>query len=264
MGTRWAATALLCLVLAACQSSRPSGPFTESATLGGQTVEADTLNHGVRFYALHCAGCHGATGNGKGAVGVRQIPAPRDLRLGVIKFGGVRAGELPTDADLRRILEKGLRGTGMLPWRFRDAEFNAVIQYIKTLSPRWRRENPGVPVVAGADPWGSNVSAALDRGRALYHGDANCSRCHPAYDPAAPAVRPSPGEGVTTDSLFGPLTAPDLRQAPRRAGDTPADLYRVIAAGIGGTGMPALGDVLDAADVWALVHYVESLAPTRS
>ncbi|HET6346291.1 MAG TPA: cytochrome c, partial [Myxococcota bacterium] len=115
-------------------------------------------------------------------------------------------------------------------------------------------------VVPGGDPWRADLAGAVARGQTLYHGNANCSRCHPAYDPAAPARRPRPSEAVTTDSLFGPLLAPDLRQAGRRAGDSPQDLYRAIAAGIGGTGMPAMADILEPADIWALVHYLESLA----
>src|SRR5207302_2108858 len=44
------------------------------------------------------------------------------------------------------------------------------------------------------------------------------------------------------------------------AGDTDADLLRVLSAGVPGTEMPGFGARLDEDDVWRLISYVRSLA----
>src|SRR5207248_303674 len=49
-------------------------------------------------------------------------------------------------------------------------------------SPRWKDEEPGEPIVPTPDPW-QNGAAAVDRGRAVYHGVAQCLSCHPAFAP---------------------------------------------------------------------------------
>jgi mono/diheme cytochrome c family protein len=246
---------LVCLALSAsaCLKSDLGGSFQHDVQFGGSTVSAATLNHGERFYLLHCAGCHGVNGDGRGSVGVTQIPAPRDLRIAVFKFASVPAGSLPTDEDLGHLLRHGLRGTGMQPWKFRDAEVQALSQYIKTFSPRWLNERPGTPVPMFPDPWKVRFQAAVARGHDLYHGQASCQSCHPAYD-IVPPTRPA-----ARATIFGSLEAPDLRHATVRAGESPQDLYRTLAAGVGGVGMEPLAVRLTGADIWALVYYVRSL-----
>ena len=249
-GLRWTALGAW-LLLTGCKPD--PGPFTADATLGGSLVPMATLNHGARFYGLHCAGCHGRKGDGRGEVSPTQIPKPRDLRLGTIKFGSTRGGQLPTNDDLRRILRGGLQGTGMQPWRFRDPEIDALVAYVKTLSPRWQQEQAGEPVAMAADPWQGSTAAARARGAQLFQGAGRCAQCHSLGSEALPPPhRESP-------SLYGSLTAPDLRSGVRRAGDTPQDLYRVIAAGVGGTAMSSAADFLPPEDLWALVHFVASV-----
>lgn len=240
---------VLLVTLVGCKPE--PGPFTADQVLGGVLVPMATLNHGARFYGLHCAGCHGRAGDGRGEVSPTQLPKPRDLRLGTIKFGSTRGGQLPTDDDLKRILRGGLRGTGMQPWRFRDQEVDALVAFIKTLSPRWRTEQAGEPVAMAADPWGGATAAARARGAALFAGKGRCAQCHSLGGGEVPEHRDSP-------SLYGTLTAPDLRTGVRRSGDSPHDLYRVIAAGVGGTAMGQAVDTLSPEDLWALVHFVAS------
>ena len=57
-----------------------------------------------------------------------------------------------------------------------------------------------------------------------------------------------------------PAKPRDLRQGQWFGGDEPEDLYRRIHAGIKGTPMPAMGEVLTSDEIWDLVAYVESLA----
>jgi mono/diheme cytochrome c family protein len=55
------------------------------------------------------------------------------------------------------------------------------------------------------------------------------------------------------------LNPPDFTFHMVRSGITYSDLYRSIAAGLGGTPMPAWYGVLPEEDLWAMVHYVSYL-----
>lgn len=59
------------------------------------------------------------------------------------------------------------------------------------------------------------------------------------------------------------LTPPDFTFHSIRSGITYPDLYRTIAAGLGGTPMPAWHDSLPEEDIWAMVHYVSYLADLK-
>ena len=69
---------------------------------------------------------------------------------------------------------------------------------------------------------------------------------------------------VAKDSDFGfKILPPDFTFTPLRSGETLPDIYRSIAAGIGGTAMPTWKNVLPEADLWAMAHYVASLVALR-
>jgi cytochrome c553 len=71
------------------------------------------------------------------------------------------------------------------------------------------------------------------------------------------------------------ILPPDFTQTPVRSGEELEDLYRTIAAGVGGTAMPSwkatapytdpnTGEHWDGEkDIWALAHYVKSLVKLR-
>lgn len=123
----------------ACGGS--SEVFTEGTVLGGQEVSAEVLNRGARVYALFCVSCHGADGSGRGNASRSFDPPPRDFREADFVVVSGPPGSLPTDADLAEIITEGRPGTGMPAWNGLSAEDrHAVIQYIKTFSPRWASE----------------------------------------------------------------------------------------------------------------------------
>lgn len=264
------------VALAACEYYQVPH-FDAPRVLGGVAVPAATLNRGARAYMTSCRPCHGALGDGRGPQAVGMSPPPRDLRLGIVSFGSVPAGSLWRDEDVVRIVRGGLDGTGMRAWTdVSDQDLAAIVQFVKTLAPRFGSEAPQEPVSTFPDPWADRAGEAVARGRVVYHGVARCQACHPAY--AAPAEiaawaraagvtaepRPDPTRPVAVASDFGRhLLATDFRDGPLRAvrpGREGEDLYRAIAAGLGGTGMPTWKGVLPEADLWALVHYVESLS----
>lgn len=266
---------LLAAALAALAACSEPPPFREPLVLGGRRVAPEVLNRGRAVFQRACKTCHG-DGDGQGPTGFHLTPRPRDFTRGVFKFGSVAAGSLPTEEDLRRIVRDGLAGTGMLPWKLSPGDLEAVVPYLMTLSPRWREEPAGEPIVPGPDPWAGREAAAAARGDRIYHVVARCQSCHPAYASPAeiaafaaelgrpvPQPRPRPGEPVATASDFGgPILAPDLARDTLRSvrpGSRLADLYRVIAAGVGGTSMPTWKGALPEEELWALVHYVDRL-----
>jgi mono/diheme cytochrome c family protein len=254
---------------------QPSGPLV----LGGVVVSAARLRHGAEVYTHYCRPCHGATGAGDGASAPGLRPPTRDLRRGIYKFAAVAAGQLPGDDDLVRIIRGGLHGTAMLAWDVPLAELDDLIQYTKSFSARWQTEKPGEPIRPGADPWLADQPGAVERGARVYHGLAQCAvACHPAYAPRAEIYaatkelthmelrefRADLYAPVAKDSDFGfKILPPDFTFTPPRSGDTLADIYRSIAAGIGGTAMPTWKNVLPESDLWALTYYVRSLVALR-
>ncbi|MES1172362.1 MAG: c-type cytochrome [Bacteroidota bacterium] len=272
----------LAVVLATAACQRPPGtvPLDRALVLGGRSVGPDQLRRGAVAYTHYCRACHGDEGDGKGTAAPGLSPPPRDLRLGVYKFGAVPAGQLPTDADFRRIVRGGLHGTAMLAWDVPDPQLDDLIQYVKAFSPRWWTEQAGEPIALSRDPWAAgDPDAAITRGKRVYHGMAQCAvACHPAYVTRAEifsftqqltgmrveAFRPDLYAPVPKPSDFGVAIVPtDFTFSPLRAGETIPDIARTIAAGIGGTAMPTWKNVLPDADLWAMATYVRSLVVAR-
>ena len=278
--TRW--TLLLLLAPAvACKGYEPQG-FREPVKLGGKEVPAAVLTEGEKAYALYCRTCHGEKGDGKGPAAKGLRPPPRDFTLGMFKFAAVSGGSLPNDEDLVRIVQGGLHGTAMLAWDgIPDQKVAEIVQYVKTFSPRWKDEEPGEAIHVTPDPWKGREAEAATRGKKLYHGLAQCLSCHPSYAPRPfihEAARELTGSGTTDfrDDMFGSMLTdsdygvkilpPDFLRSELRSirpDHRAEDLYRVIASGVGGTAMPTWQGSLPEEDLWALVHFVDSLAAMK-
>lgn len=243
----------------------------------GKSVAADEqLARGQASYDMYCSGCHGVEGDGEGPAARFLSPKPRDLRKGKVKFASVAAGEMPTDADLARTIQRGLHGTSMPSWRLLPKdEIDDIVAYIKTFTPN--RKAPGGLVAIPADPWSKAPAKGVAEGEKLYHGLANCHSCHPAYverpkilehmkayDMPSSGFRDNLYEGDTKDSEWGqPITPPDFLRDYVKSGTAKEDLVRVIATGVGGTAMPSWGATLNAKQLWGLAYYVEHLAAMR-
>jgi mono/diheme cytochrome c family protein len=267
--------------ITACKGYRTQG-FKEPLKLGGKVIPAAVLTEGERSYALYCRACHGEKGDGRGPAASGLRPPPRDFTLGSFKFGAVPGGTLPNDDDLVRIVRFGLHGTSMRAWDgVPEKNLLQIVQYLKTFSPRWKDEEPGEAIVPTPDPWQGKGAEGVERGRAIYHGTAQCLSCHPAYAPRRyihDVSKLLTGNGTTDfradmygselkDSDYGvkflppDFTRADLRSV--RADHQLEDLYRVIASGVGGTAMPTWRGALPEEDLWALAHFVDSLTKLR-
>jgi mono/diheme cytochrome c family protein len=275
------------IALTACDGGYPQ--IKEPLKLAGnRVISAEQLSHGRDQYTLYCRPCHGDKGDGRGPAGIGLRPPPRNFTEPVFKFGGVEAGSLPPDAELKRIVRAGLHGTAMLPWQIDDKGLDDALQYIKTFAKNdegknnWSEEEVAVPVEITADPWAGKEAEGVKRGKIVYHGLAQCSKCHPAYATKQEiwdAVKEVTGEGSTSafredqynsDSKFSDaykvkLLPPDFLRHPIKSGSldekghavlTRRDIFRTIASGIGGTAMPMWKGSIDDADIWAIAYYV--------
>jgi heme/copper-type cytochrome/quinol oxidase subunit 3 len=249
---------------------------------GGRVVDLPTLERGRAAYDQYCRPCHGEDGDGKGYSSYGLRPPPRDFTQALFKFGHVANGALPPDAELTRLVRHGLNGTAMLPWELSERELDSALQYLKTFLPRWSEEAPGEAIEAAPDPYGAARAAeAITRGAELYAHKAQCLACHPAYDGAAHATAPAklkvsdfclawkPKARPTDEpecALPVKVLPPDFTRDPLRTvyrGSELPDLYRIIASGISGSGMPTWKGALPDDEIWALAYYVRSLQPKK-
>jgi mono/diheme cytochrome c family protein len=272
--------------------------FTKPLALAeGKTVAVQVLEEGREAYMLYCYACHGEKGDGRGPAAPGMRPPPRDFTQGLFKFAGVPAGGLPNDDDLVALVKHGLDGTPMLPWDVSERERQAIVQYLKSFSPRWKDEAPGPKVLPdGSDPWQGRERDAVELGKRIYHFSgakmskegqleqifAGCSTCHPAYalpDELREMAKLTGVPPVDRQDLYRPvaketdyvvdghkqviLPTDFLFQSVKTGSDLPS-LYRTIAAGVGGTAMPVWKPPLGDRDLWALAHYVRSLADLRA
>ncbi len=267
---------------AACGPGYDYKPITEPLKLAGDVViPAERVEHGHEKYMLYCRPCHGDKGNGRGPAGIGLRPPPRNFTEPSFKFGGVEAGELPPDTELIRIVRGGLKGTAMLPWEIPEEDLKDVLQYIKTFSTYWTEDEPGEPTEITDDPWVGNEKDAIAHGKVVYHGLAQCLKCHPAYATKQEiwdATAEATGQGSTSafrEGMYYPeakyseaykhkLLPPDFTRHTVRSGNidgvvTRRDLFRTIASGIGGTAMPMWKGSIDDKDIWSLAYFVESL-----
>ena len=225
--------------------------------------DLDLYRRGRQIFVSQCTPCHGKTGRGDGPWGEGMRPAPRNLRSGIFKYRSTPVGKLPTDDDLRRTLTRGISGTGMPTFKDRlsEKDMDAMIVYIKSLSPRWRdSKNHATPKVVPPIPdWlssgGKERDAAILAGKSLFA--QTCVPCHGAS---------AKGDGIAaaslTDAWGSPAAPADLTQPHLRSGERPEDVYRTIAMGLDGTAMAGFQEALTEEQIWQLVAFIKSL-PTQ-
>lgn len=153
-------------------------------------------------------------------------------------------------------------------------------------------KSTGEPIrVPEVDPWAGKIEQALQVGKELYHLRAQCVSCHPGYitkqefatlmktdqptfrddlyfSTVIVAAKNSYGVNIMPpDFTMNPLRS--IRSRERDANnqwvqlDPVRELWRLIASGIGGTGMPSWKDSITDDEIWALAHYIKSLTDLR-
>ncbi len=221
---------------------------------------AQDLENGKVLYEKWCAGCHGLTGAGDGEAADWMIPRPRDFTMALYQIRTTASGELPTDADLRKVIDEGMPGTTMPGWRdkFNSSERDDVIAYIKTFSRFFNGADPQ-PIEIGGAP--RVTDEGLEEGRLLFIDEVQCGVCHGMEGRGEGSSAPE-----LTDDLGFPIKAADLSEPWNfNGGPTVDDIYMRMRTGLDGTPMPSNSDIIDAGIVtedqlWRIAQYVASLA----
>jgi mono/diheme cytochrome c family protein len=211
-----------------------------AASASGQTPDVAT---GARVFRDNCAVCHGAAGDGHGMAAHHFKTPPRDLTKGRFKFRSTASGQVPTDADLARTIGQGIPSTGMVPQtQLSDEEIQAVIAFVKSLSPRFAA-TPSPKVVALPAPPAATPEAVA-RGAAVYI-KGECAECH---------GKEARGDGPSAKDLS--IKPPDLTRRPLKSGAAPRDIVRTLVTGLDGTPMPSYYQVLEDDELWDLAYWL--------
>ena len=132
-----------CGTLGALAACSPGPAFTEPVTFGTRVVQPHTLEKGRDIYNRYCATCHGIDGTANTAAARQMNPPPRDLTQALFKHKASPGNQLPTDAEVIKVIQHGVPGTAMPAWgQLLGSELDAVTQYLKMFSPRWRTGSP--------------------------------------------------------------------------------------------------------------------------
>jgi mono/diheme cytochrome c family protein len=253
-------------------------PMTSKDAFGGESPNEGTRPNppsAAELYALHCAACHGAAGDGRGPASRHLFPRPRDLRGGRSRLAGTRNG-LPTLEDLEKVLARGMPGSSMpkfdtLPQTdrvqlaeevlrlrregIREAAAKAALEEGEELDEAEVRRaievctTPAEAVRVPQD-WPDPEQAAA-RGRESYAA-LGCVKCHG-----------EDGTGAADEWLFDDQGEPsrprDLVHEPFKGGREAESIYLRIAVGMPGTAHPAAGNVPEE-ELTDLVQYLRQLA----
>ena len=238
----------MCLVMASSLAAQEShvGKFTGHASSGNDS------------YRRNCAGCHSASGNGKGTFAPYLDPRPRDFTAGTFKCRSSASGSLPTDQDLYDTLMRGIVTTAMPSWAALTVQNRVdMVAYIKRFSPRFLAEGAGASVPVPEETLAT--PAAILAGKQLYR-KLECSRCH-----GSGGHGDGPDAGTLVDNKHQPDPPYDFTETSRyKCGQTDADLYLTFRTGMDGSPMKSYADQIDPEQTWSLVHYVRTLRAARS
>src|SRR3954466_10998737 len=115
-------------------------------------VHVEAQPRGKTVYDAHCVECHGSGGKGDGASAAFLVPRPRDFTTGKYKIRSTESGTMPTDDDLMTSVRRGLYGTAMPGWDriLPDGDIADVVQYVKSLSPRFAADPPKPIAIAAS------------------------------------------------------------------------------------------------------------------
>ena len=217
---------------------------------------------GKQVYQKWCAGCHGDQGAGDGVAARYMIPPPRDFTGAIYQIRSTASGNLPTDADLMRVIDEGLPGTAMPGWKegLSDRERRDVLAYIKTFSTFFADTTlRPQPLEFGSAPGGGDDAVRIGR---QFYDSIGCGKCHGDLGrgdgPSSPTLKDDAGH---------PIFAADLHQSWLfNGGGTVEHIYHRLRTGLDGTPMPSFSDLLDQqflteAELWHVAQYVHSLSP---
>ena len=106
--------------------------------------QAPQQTQGQRVYDRWCSECHGSEGRGDGSAAAYMFPRPRDFTGAVYQIRSTASGSIPTDADIRRVIDEGMPGTAMPGWAevLSESDRDALVEHLKTFSRFFRTAKP--------------------------------------------------------------------------------------------------------------------------
>jgi cytochrome c oxidase cbb3-type subunit 2 len=245
------------------KAAAPSAPanakvaFSDLPVPPKPAATSELVEHGKSVYLQNCVACHGVKGDGKGDAAAFLAPKPRNFAQANFRLRSTPGGRLPTDEDLFRAVSLGMPGTPMPPWKvmLSDNDRWAVVEYLKTFSPRFAATNEDRATVVSLGNAPARNDAALAEGKALFTKLA-CITCH------GEAGR---GDGTSAATL---VDDSQTRIKPRdfthpagfKSGYSTKDIARTILTGFNGTPMVGFNGTIPSDDAWKLAYYVETFA----
>jgi mono/diheme cytochrome c family protein len=213
---------------------------------------------GSALYNRYCLACHGVAGDGGGPAAPWLWPRPRDFTRGEYKWRSTRIADGPTADDLARTILLGAPGTSMPGYAgiLTDADVAALTTVVGGFAADQALATRGIAVPAQP----AATADTITRGRELFTS-LGCVACHGEAGrgdgPAAATLRDGAGRAAPPYDL----TATPLRRprASESAADVRAALWASISHGLAGTAMPGAPASTPAADLWAVVDYVDSI-----
>lgn len=193
-----------------------------------------TLKEGEKIYfKARCHSCHGTYSQG-------QIRSRRSLAFGAndftesYKFRSTPTGHIPTDTDLWRSISEGISNSKMPSYSHLSTQSRfQVIQYLKSLSPRFRGGSLPEPMPIGLPPT-KNISD-IQSGRNWYLL-LHCFDCHGTLGLG------DGSRGTTLKDDIGRRVAPtNLKKGKFKSGSFPEDIYRTLLTGLDGSPMKHVG-----------------------
>ena len=135
--------------LVAALTASALGAGADPAVAQDHPVEYERadIERGAQLYDEFCSACHGDGGDAVAGV---------NLMSGQFRVA-------TTDQNLRRIMTRGIPGTGMPPGAYSDADQIALVAYVRNM----RDYDGGVVTLGDAG-----------RGRVIYEGKGDCASCH--------------------------------------------------------------------------------------
>lgn len=105
-------------------------------------------HRGEQLYGTFCMTCHGADGRGQGPASPFTRLPPADFTQAAFRQAA-SAGELPTDHDIAEVIRNGAHGDGVMPaFPFLGTQdLRALVEKIKTFSPRWGARHSQAPLI---------------------------------------------------------------------------------------------------------------------
>ena len=222
----------------------------QESHIGKWTGHADA---GKPLYFRYCWGCHGSHGDGNGENGPYLNLLPRNFVAATFKCRSTPTGTLPTDQDIYDAIDRGLTNSNMPAWSALTDQMRAdLVAFVKSFSPRFKTEQPGVPIAVPAEP-ALNLDG-LKHGKELFT-KLECFKCH-----GEEGRGDGPAAAALTDNNNQPIHPYNFESGTRfKCGTTNSDLYKIFMTGLDGTPMPSFADVLKPNEAWDLAHYLRTL-----